>query len=832
MTSNSFIWYKLQVVKKLLVTGFSLLCIPLLAQVLQPLGSGLPLPDQLQSGDRVVASYASGNDYLALFKDPETTDTTDYSVGKWNGAYWSYYPGLTIPVAVKANIGSQYLYNSIAYYKGEIYVGGYIQSIQDIQASVYHLYKWSSGKWVEIPNGVETSNYGIMAMTVFDNKLIVVGRFQNNLNGGIVDNIAAFDGTNWTFVGKSTTEQGTDGEIKTLVTEGNRLYIGGTFQKFAGITTGNIAFYTENNSAWGGIGSPFTGVVNELASFNGKLAALGTDNSAKVEVRVFKSGWSAPISFSGYTKSEPNTIAGARDYLLIGGNFMKNGNGTNLLRFENDSLFTTGNKITGEFKLGQRGSEAFIWGQFLEQNTRIRHISKIEVDAGDVTGTLFFDQDQDCIKGNNEPGLKGRLVRFEGDNGKICFATTGEDGDFAIALPEGNYAITSFTGRHWINNCPTNYAVKVRKGLYSFVSLGQYMSPNTQDLELHLGAATPATLKASDEVKYVIRLKNSGNTILNGPTVHFLHPGRMTGFKSSPPADNYDELKNEATFTILNMQPGEVRLLEVFIKLPADATEEEKFECSLKAGSLFTNADAYKTDNFDTLVLGRSNGPDGSVVKNGTNGDLVNISITKLDYQVKFTNISSSTVNRVVLLDTLDKNIKLRYMMVYDMYPMGDWNIVNIGNRDILVAEYPKANLASLESNPSASSGYIKYYLQLVKPLQHNDQVHNRANCDFDSKWTGTSNTVTVTIADPNIGFRNITGNIGNIFPNPANEVVTVSFVKPYYGKIELLDGMGRVVLFQMSDGISNQIGVRGLSPGIYTIKTNEGSALLFVNRN
>lgn len=817
--------------KKLLVTGFSFTCIQLMAQVLQPLGSGLPLPDQIGSGKRVVASFAASDEYLALFNEPSTPDTTDYTVGRWNGAYWSYFPGLITPQAVKVTQGGQYHFTSVVLYHDTMYAAAYIESPTDVQANVNHLYKWNGTQWAAVTNGIGSTNYGVKAMTVFDDKLIVAGRFQNNLSGTIVNNIAAYNGNSWTIVGKSASEQGTDGEIHTLVTEGNRLYIGGTFQKFAGITTGNIAFYTEKNTTWGGIGSPFTGEVTELASFNGKLGALGYNSNSDVEVRIFTSSWSNPVSFADYSTALPNTIAGAKTYLLIGGDFVKDGNGTNLLRFERDTLFTTGNRIQGEFKLGQRGSEAFIWGNFLEQNTNIRYISKIIVDAGDVTGSLFFDADQDCIKGGSEMGLSGVLVRFENEAGIVNFASTNPEGKFAIALPEGNYTISAFPGRHWINNCPTNYAVKVRKGLYSFVSLGQFMQPNTQDLELHLGAATSATVSAGDKVKYVIRLKNSGNTTLNGTTVHFSHPNRLSGFYGSPQPDNYDIGKGEATYTLLDMKPGEIRVYELFLELPSDAADTEKFDCTLKAGSLFTNNDAYKGDNYDTVAIGTQTGPNGSVNKNGTNGDLVDVKITKLDYKVKFTNISESLVNRVVLLDTLDPNIKLKYMRVYDMYPEGDWNIVKVGNRDILVAEYPKANLSTLESNPSSASGYIRYYLQLTEPLKHNDRVHNRASCDFDSKWTGISNTVTVTMADGNVGIRPVKGNIGKLYPNPASEQLHIEFVKPYQGIIELTDQTGRVVSKQIVNGLHTSIDVSGLNSGLYTVSSIEGASTVVISK-
>src|SRR5688572_30383036 len=192
MTSNCFIWYKLHSVKKLLVTGFSMLCFPLLAQVLQPLGNGLP--------SKVVASFAAGNDYLALFHD-SSTNPVQYTVARWNGSYWSYYPGLKTPGIISGTNGEKYHFKSVVLYKDTMYAGAYIESPTDVIASVDHLYKWDGSQWVVMNNTISSKNYGIMAMTVFDGKMIVAGRFQNTLGMGVVDNIAAYNGASWDFLG-------------------------------------------------------------------------------------------------------------------------------------------------------------------------------------------------------------------------------------------------------------------------------------------------------------------------------------------------------------------------------------------------------------------------------------------------------------------------------------------------------------------------------------------------------------------------------------------------------------------------------------------------------
>ena len=126
-------------------------------------------------------------------------------------------------------------------------------------------------------------------MTVFDNKLIVAGLFKNTVNGKSVQNIASFDGTSWNYLGSNETSQGADGKINSLMVVGNRLYIAGDFQNFAGSYTGNIAYYTAANGGWGGIGSPFKGEISTLAYFDNQISVLGKDSLGNVQIRNFKS---------------------------------------------------------------------------------------------------------------------------------------------------------------------------------------------------------------------------------------------------------------------------------------------------------------------------------------------------------------------------------------------------------------------------------------------------------------------------------------------------------------------------------------------------------------
>lgn len=792
------------------------------AQVLEPLGNGLP--------SRVVAAWGAGNEYLALFEEVSTPDTTDYTVARWNGAYWSYYPGLIKPAAVRA-VDGHYVYNSIILYRDTMYVGAYITGArQDADEEVSHLYKWNGSSWVSDRSVIRSKNDGIVAMTVFDGKLIAAGKFQNTINGLLADNIAAYDGNTgkWDFLGLNNAEQGTDGTIRCLQVVGNRLYIGGDFQYFAGALTGNIAYYTASNGGWGGVGSPFGGYVEALASYNGKLAALGKNSYGQTEIREFDGNWGRPLAMDTFTLAEAHTIAGSGNNLLIGGRFEVNGNGTSILRVDAGKLYPTGNRISGNFRLGQRGTGAFIWGDFTEQNTGLRRISRIESAAGDMVGVLYFDKDQNCRFDVTDEALRMVTVKFtKMGSGKAWFATTDSNGRFAAALPQGDYSIQAFTGRHWLNPCPGNYASSVTNGQYSFVSLGQFIQPGISDLEISGAALMPSQVKPGDKIRVAVTVKNTGSNSVNGPTLHLNHDARLKDFESDPSPDNYES--GEATWSLTSFPPRTVRTIMVMFTVPEDATAAEKFLCRLRTGSLFTASDAYMADNFDTIALNtRSNG-NSAVIKRHVNGDDVDYRVNYLEYHVDFTNTGQTFVKRLVMLDTVDANIPMKRVVITNLYPTDATVRTEKGN--ILVVEFPNANLATLESNPAYSSGFITYRIELSSPLRPEHYVYNRATGDFDSRWMASSNMVAVMARNPFASVNSVKTEFGALMPNPASDAATCIFNRPVNGMVRVTDFSGKELLQLPVNGDQCLLDLKGLKSGLYLVHTPEGTGRLQVIR-
>ncbi len=811
----------LQVVKSLSFVLTAIFGFALNAQVLQPLGNGIP--------GKVVASYASGNDYLALYDDINSSADQDYSLAKWNGLYWEYFPGLSIPSLAIATEGD-YVFQSIAIFNNEIYVGAYIANAKvDAIEPINHLYKYSNGNWVNVPGAVKSKNYGIYDMTVWNGKLIVAGKFLDTFSGNKVDNIAAYDGSTWVQLGSNNNNQGTNGEINVLMPSGNRLYVAGNFTHFGGSLTGNIAYYTDNNGNWGGIGSPFTEPIKQLAQVGTDIYAMDENALGIGRVRKFKSSaWSAEIPFSGYTKAEVTTIAGGSKALYIGGNFDLNGKVHNLAVFDGANLRATDNRFDLNFQLNQRGSDAYVWGDFKELGTDIKYFSPIIEDAGNAVGVVYHDENNNCIQDNNEALLNNVSLVFTNENGKQFFAYTNDNGVYSTYLKAGLYTVYINGGKHWKKLCSSGNFVFIKDGEYASTYLGMHIQPNTSDVGIKTVTNSINKVSAGQEQQMVIHLYNHGSKTINGATVQLKHDNRLLDFNSEPLASNYSG--NEATFTILNLKPRETAQITVSFKLPINTTASDKFNIQVNGGTLLNGADIDLKDNSDSLQYGTQTGSESNVTKNAKCGDTLAIGNRQLCYRMEYVNGTGEFVKRVVLIDTLDSDLKIDNF-VYPFYTAK--NIKFDVNADrILVIDIPEANLTDREFVPNSSFGIVDLDIMLSQRLPHGTVLTNMILADYDNKYSFRSNMTRVLVYDKTASNSGVFPQVLGVYPNPSQgQFKVVSAQGKSLGTIEVYNSVGKKVYSIDCNASETQLNLGQLSTGTYYLKTDLGAQLIQVVR-
>lgn len=141
-----------------------------------------------------------------------------------------------------------------------------------------------NAQWSPLSTGLGGFLVSGQCFTTYNNKLIVGGNFSA-AGGNNIDNIAAWDGSNWSLLGTGlqSTVTATKKGVTSLALYNSDLYAGGSF--YASGTTTLIKIAKWNGSAWSSVASSVRDTIwaqeahiDALCSFNGELYAGGTFN--------------------------------------------------------------------------------------------------------------------------------------------------------------------------------------------------------------------------------------------------------------------------------------------------------------------------------------------------------------------------------------------------------------------------------------------------------------------------------------------------------------------------------------------------------------------------
>jgi len=165
---------------------------------------------------------------------------------------------------------------------GNLYAGGAFDSAGGKPAN--YIAEWNGTSWFPLGKGVSNSKSSsgteVNAITSFNGKIVAGGLFDS-AGGQPATNIAMWNGTIWSSLGK-----GINGPVYALIVYNGNLYAGGSFDSAGGVLVNNIAMW--NGSAWsnvgGGIridsGATTPVYVYAFCGFNGRLYVGGIFDSA------------------------------------------------------------------------------------------------------------------------------------------------------------------------------------------------------------------------------------------------------------------------------------------------------------------------------------------------------------------------------------------------------------------------------------------------------------------------------------------------------------------------------------------------------------------------
>lgn len=250
--------------------------------------------------------HSAGDRYLVnLFKTDSVTFQETTSMGVWDGT------------VLKDTLGLDTLWNGklwsfdcLAWYKGELYIGGSMYPDKHPQISL--IARFDGQRWKDVGGGIRAGGLAhINQMLVWGDDLYVAGQFLEAA-GAPGNCIARWDGTSWHRLGDGVYMYGgLESDIQKMIVYNNELYVAGFFNVAGGFNTKGIAKW--DGQKWCSVSDEFDNwYVQDVAAYKGNLYvgggwySINGDSSFNHLAKYVGSGFSncsTPVSVEGAAKS-------------------------------------------------------------------------------------------------------------------------------------------------------------------------------------------------------------------------------------------------------------------------------------------------------------------------------------------------------------------------------------------------------------------------------------------------------------------------------------------------------------------------------------------------
>lgn len=433
-----------------------------------------------------------------------------------------------------------------------------------------------------------------------------------------------------------------------------------------------------------------------------------------------------------------------------------------------------------------------------------------------ISGTVYFDKNSNGEQDSTEPGLTNELVQIE-PGGYILYS--GSLGRFSLPVPEGTYTVSIRPSvRYTLSSSPAEYTPSFTGGSNEQTNLDFGLATRTDIEFLEKLSVTIScnTLVIGRTSLQTIIFRNRGITAASGRLIY--NGGEFVSIMESIPAPSSTN-GNVNEYIITNLMPGETRTITIQLSVPPDPeligranTSTVALEVETESGVVFLEED------WCGGIIRGSYDPNDKQVNGAFSADI--IPGDTLRYLIRFQNVGNDTAYRVVLRDTLPAElVRETFHMLAASH---DYTLYMKGNE--LVWEFDNILLPDSGTNQEGSNGFVDFEIVSTGELARGHSFANTAAIYFDYNPPVITNEaiasypLSIHVPDAHPGLA--------VYPNPANESVTIRLLKKRSGAttVTLRDISGKELLRQPVASVEDQftLSLQGLSAGAYIVSVGD----------
>jgi len=434
-----------------------------------------------------------------------------------------------------------------------------------------------------------------------------------------------------------------------------------------------------------------------------------------------------------------------------------------------------------------------------------------------ISGSVFIDNNSDCLLDNGENSLKNRIVQaLPGP----YYSTTDSEGNYLIWVDTLSYAVSLVPRLYWTQDCPVgnnSHTVTFNEvdTIATDIDFSSYISSFCPDVRIGIGSAFQR--KCFSNNRYVINVCNEGTAFANDATISLQFPPQIVPLSST--VSWAIGTNDEYIFNVGNLLPDECTQFIITDSVSCNSTMGEIVCVSASVVLVPQAADCNFSDNAtsECNAIIFSHDPNDKQVasqqfeQNGYLNEVDFLLGDTLRYIIRFQNTGNDTAFTVVVTDTLSQWLDPTTVVTDVASHYFDFRISGHG-----VLEWTFNNILLPDSNvnEAASHGFIKYRIMPRDTMPIGGEIHNEANIYFDFNEPVITNQTISTLSIITSIIENNTTHASWIYPNPATTEITVNGYSPAY--LKLYNTLGQTVAEATK---TNKLWVGNLPQGLYLLQ-------------
>ena len=235
-------------------------------------------------------------------------------------------------------------------------------------------------------------------------------------------------------------------------------------------------------------------------------------------------------------------------------------------------------------------------------------------------------------------------------------------------------------------------------------------------------------------------------------------------------------------------------------------------------------------DYFTTIIMSSydPNFKEVSPKGDGPNG-LITYDDSVLEYMVHFQNLGTWYAKKIVVIDTLDRNLDWTTLRpIYQSHKC----TVTLSDAGVATFTFDNINLPAKVQDDLKSNGMFTYTIKTRKALPIGTTFKNKADIYFDYNAPITTNTTLNTLGWP-LSASTLSGSVQSenaftIYPNPAENIVNVMLQHELKteGTLRITDISGKSMLIKTISPATSlhhfKLDASNLTPGTYFVTLTE----------